>query len=94
MLPSQLALFFVHNGPVSACFISASNEPSAVPARAFDDCRKGETPRSLLRFQAMMPRSLLWGISLANPMPILHEYNYERRTIYLHGQIPSIMAKI
>ena len=28
------------------------------------DCREGVIPRSLLRFQAMMPRSLLRGISL------------------------------
>ena len=30
----------------------------------FGDCREGYIPRSLLRFQTMMPRSLLRGISL------------------------------
>ena len=44
-------------------FIPASNEPKSC-LHDLGDCREGAIPRSLLRIQAMMPRSLLRGISL------------------------------
>lgn len=36
-------------------FISASNEPGAVPARAFGECHGGQIPRSLLRCKSDAP---------------------------------------